>query len=233
LPDFFRLTKENNIFVLTMKDEENENTFTLDVLKEYNELLNEIESSQENESLIVTSSLKKTWHNGLNIKWVLKQPPEIITEFSEIAEDIIVRTALLNLPTIGCITGNCYGGGAIMASGLDFRYMRDEKGRICLPGITHKIVYSESMHEIIALLPNKHALNEMALTGRAIEAKECLERNIVDAIWPKEILFEKTMEFANMLSEKDRKTYNAIKRGLRKSIVLHQKSRKRKKDQYR
>ena len=229
MPEFFTLTKENNVFVLTMKDEENENTFTLDVLKEYNKLLDEIEASQENESLIITSSLKKTWHNGLNIKWLLKQPSEIIIAFSEIAEDIIIRTALLNLPTIACITGNCYGGGAIMASGFDFRYMREDKGRICLPGITHKIVYSESMHEIMALLPNKHALNEMALTGRAIEAKECVERNIVDAVWSKEILFKKTMELAIMLSEKDRKTYNAIKRGLRKSLVLYQKSIKRKK----
>ena len=216
---YLDLSKDGDVFILTMIDGENDNMFTADVLKEYCELLNEVESSQDNASLILTSSHEKTWCNGLNLKWFMDQTQESLSEFSGLAETTFLRIALLNMPTIACITGNCYGGGAIMACAFDFRFMRADRGRFCLPGITNRIVYSELSQEIINLLPNMHAVNELVLTGKAMGGEECCAKNIVDAVYPVDDLLSSAKEFAKTMAQKDRETYAAIKSGLRRQLI--------------
>ncbi len=78
--------------------------------------------------------------------------------------------------------------------------------------------------KIISQLPNRHALNELALTGNAWGAVECLPKNIVDAIYSAEELPQKAMELAQMMAEKDRRTYTTIKHELREDLVEMQKT---------
>jgi enoyl-CoA hydratase/carnithine racemase len=75
------------------------------------------------------------------------------------------------------------------------------------------------MYEILRLLPDFHALNELLLTGRRVGGTEALTMKIVSAIYPQEVLFDKAMELATSLAEKDRKTYANIKRGLRQYLM--------------
>ena len=70
------LRKENSVYVLTMTNGEKSNTFTADVLGEYNAVLDEIEVSQDNASLVLTSSHDKVWSTGINLEWLITQPVE-------------------------------------------------------------------------------------------------------------------------------------------------------------
>ena len=142
-------------------------------------------------------------------------------EFVDTLEEVFYRLAMLNLPTIGCINGNCYAGGAILATAFDFRVMRDDRGRFCYPEVNIKIPFTEMMIDVIELLPNKHALKHMALTGVAKTGKECLEDNIVDALFPMESLQAGALGYAKELAKKDRSTYTTIKHSLRKNIAKH------------
>ncbi len=214
----FDLKKEENVYILTMINGENDNTFTLDFYHEYNELLDEIEGSTENAALVLTSSHPKTWSTGINLDWFLSIPQNEVEEFVKIFDSTLIRLAVLNLPTIACITGNCYAGAAIMSCCFDFRFMRADRGRFCFPEVNIKIPFTEIMHDIIDLLPNKQALNELALTGKAIGGIEGKERQVIDEIFTVEELHQKTLEFAKVLAEKDRFTYTRIKNGLKKRI---------------
>ena len=80
---------------------------------------------------------------------------------------------------------------------------------------------NDIMNDIINLLPNKHALNEMALAGKAFGGDECFKRQVVDAVYSAEELPGKALEFAATMAEKDRVTYTQIKHGLRKAILVH------------
>ncbi len=215
----FDLKKEENVYILTMINGENDNTFNLEFYKEYNELLDEVEGSNENASLILTSNHPKTWSTGINLDWFLSAPPEDVEAFVRTFDNTLIRIALLNLPTIACITGNCYAGAAIMACCFDFRFMRADRGRFCFPEVNIKIPFTEIMHDIINLLPNKHVLNELSLTGKAIGGIEGKERQVMDEIFSAEELPGKTLEFAKALAEKDRTTYTRIKSGLKQKIT--------------
>lgn len=78
------------------------------------------------------------------------------------------------------------------------------------------------MHCVLKLLPDQHAVRELILTGKKIGGEEALKMKIVSAIYPADTLFAKAMEMAQFLSQKDRQTYNLIKRGMRNDLVALQ-----------
>jgi len=213
------LDKSDHIYTLSLNDLATDNTYTDDVLDEYFSYLDEIEASSENASLVVTSSHPKTWCNGINLNWFINQTPDEQLKLINNMERLYLRLATLNLPTVGCITGNVYAGGAIMACTMDFRYMRLDRGRFCFSEVDVKLPFSPVMIETIKLLPNRQALNELALTGVRWGGEECLSKQVVDGAFPENELFEKCMEKAQILATKDRNTYTTIKHRLRKEVL--------------
>ncbi len=213
------LSKNGSVYVLTLNDPSTDNTYTTEVLKDYHACLDEVEGSAGNACLLITSSNEKTWCNGINLNWYLAQNQNERDALVAAMERLYLRLSLLNLPTLGCLTGNTYAGGAIMASALDFRYMRADRGRFCFSEVDIKIPFTPLMSEIIKLLPNPHALHEMALTGLRLGGEECMARNIVDAIFSADTLHSATLARAEFLATKDRRTYTAIKHGLRKQLL--------------
>jgi enoyl-CoA hydratase/carnithine racemase len=216
-----KLTKEGAVYVLTLINGANANTLTEGVVGEYHDTLDELEASAENSALILTSSDPKFWCNGINLEWLLEQPHDYFPKFIELLDELFLRFALLPMPTVGCLTGHVYAGGAILATTLDFRLMREDKGFFCFPEVDIKILFSPFMYEILRLLPDHYALNELVLTGRRIGGKEALTMKIVSAVHPKETLYDKAMELAMSLARKDRMTYTHIKRGLKQALVKY------------
>ncbi|MBV1873996.1 MAG: enoyl-CoA hydratase/isomerase family protein [Gammaproteobacteria bacterium] len=212
------LKKESSVFILTLDDIENDNTFKPDVFDEYDAVFDEIEGSKENAALLITSSSPKTWCNGINLNWLMANSSEM-DPFVARMERFLLRAALLNLPTLACMVGNTYAGGAIFAAAMDFRFMRADRGRFCFSEVDVKLPFTPIMMEVIKLLPNRQALNELALTGVRIGGEECLEKQIVDRIFSEDELFERSLEYAAFLAEKDRNTYCTIKHRLRNDLV--------------
>ncbi len=215
------LTKEGAVYVLTLTNGANANTLTEGVVDEYHDILDELEASAENSALILTSSDPKFWCNGINLDWLLKQPHDYFPKFVEILDELFLRLSLLPMPTVGCLTGHVYAGGAILATTLDFRLMREDRGFFCFPEVDIKILFSPIMYEILRLLPDHYALNELVLTGKRIGGKEALMMKLVSAVFPEETLYDKAMELAMSLAKKDRRTYAHIKRGLRQALVKY------------
>lgn len=221
-----QLTRHGAVWVLTLTNGDKDNTFNPDVLREHMEVFDRIEADKDNAALLITSDHPKTWCNGIDLAWLMTQPQEVFRDFIIQLEDFFLRVALLNLPTIACITGNAYAGGAIMASACDFRLMRSDKGRMCFSEVKIKMPFTDVMLEVIQLLPNRKALRDMALTSNAYGGMDCLAMDVVDRIHSEDELFHNALEFATEMSTKHRPTYATIKHGLRKSIVELHASRK-------
>ena len=215
------LTKEGAVYVLTLTNGANANTITEDAVGEYHDILDELEASTENSALILTSSDPKFWCNGINLDWLLKQPHDYFPKFIQLLDELFLRFSLLSMPTVGCLTGHVYAGGAILATTLDFRLMREDRGFFCFPEVDIKILFSPLMYEVLRLLPDHYALNELLLTGKRVGGKEALTMKIVSAVYPEETLFDKAVELATSLAKKDRRTYAHIKRGLREALVKY------------
>ena len=218
------LAVKDGIHVLTLINNDNENKLNLDVMHEYQAALDEVEAYEGNTALLITCEHEKTFSTGIALEWLIQCTEEQRAEFVKTLETVLYRLAMLNAPSVVCINGNAYAGGAILASAADFRVMREDRGRFCYPEVNIQIPFTPMMMDIINLIPNKHALKHMALTGMAYTGIECEALNIVDSIHPQEGLQQAAMELAQMLGEKDRATYTTIKRRLRPDVARHAES---------
>jgi len=216
------LQKEGTVFILTLTNGANANTISADGVSEYEKILDRLEASTENAALILTSNDSKIWSTGVDLKWLITRPPEYFPEFAGLIDHMLLRFALLNMPTIGCLTGHAYGAGALLATVMDFRLMREDRGFFCFPEVDIGIPFTPLMYDLLRLLPDGHALNELVLTGKRVGGAEALAMKIVSAVYPPETLFDKALELASFLAKKDRKTYTNLKLGLRKNLVKHQ-----------
>jgi Delta3-Delta2-enoyl-CoA isomerase len=212
------LKKEGAVYILSLTNGAKANTFTEDVIDEYNSILDELEASTGNVALVITSTDPKFWSNGINLDWIITQRPSYFIQFASLLDRLYLRLALLDMPTVGCLTGHTYAGAAILAATLDFRLMRADRGFFCFPEVDIKIPFSPIMQEILKMLPDQQAVSELVLMGKRVGGEEALKMKIVSAIYPEEALFPKALEMAQFLSQKDRKTYTLLKRNMRSNL---------------
>jgi len=214
-----QLEKQGAVYVLTLTNGDKDNTFNPDVLAEYHACLDQIEADRSNAALLICSNHPKTFCNGIDLPWLLTQDAAGFKAFVDVLENLFLRVAVLNLPVIAAINGNCYAGGAILASACDFRFMREDKGRFCFSEVNIKIPFTPVMTEVIKLLPDAQALRDLALTGKAVGGLEALKMKVADRIHSDSQLYPEAMAFAEQMAEKHRATYATIKRTLRPELA--------------
>lgn len=198
-----------------------DNTFDMAALDAWMRALDTVEASSGDSCLLIWSDHPKTFCNGIDLEWMLAQPPADILAFVRRLEDLFLRIALLPLPTLAAINGNAYGGGAILATACDFRVMRADRGRFCYPEVRIRKAFTPAMIEVIRLLPNPRALNRLALTADAIGGEEALALGVVDAIHPAATLLDEARRQAEILAGKHRPTYTEIKHMLRADLARY------------
>ena len=214
------LSLKDGIHILTLTNAANDNTFTTEVMNEYMAAFDTVESYQGNSALIITCDDEKTFSTGINLAWLTEQSAEGTAEFMQAFHTVLCRFALLNIPTIACINGNAYAGGAILASGADFRLMREDRGRFCLPEINIPLPFTPVTLSMVSLLPNQQALKNMLLTGIAYTGLEAEALNIVDSIHPADELQISAFKLAQLLATKDRAIYSSIRNDMRPQIQV-------------
>jgi enoyl-CoA hydratase/carnithine racemase len=216
------LQLKEGVHVLTLTNNEKENTFTLEVLHEYLAAFEQVASYKGNTSLLITCVGEKTFSNGINLNWFMGTSTQQEKDaFPETIDKVYVALATLNAPTVICMNGNTYAGGAILAACGDFRVMRADRGRYCFPEVNINIPFRPKMHTVLDLYYNQQALKEMMLLGTPKTGAECLAAGLVDYLYPLEELQDKAFELAKTLKSKNRVTYTTIKQGLREKLFSY------------
>ena len=167
---YFTLELQDSVYVLTMINGDKGNVMDDAWLDELTVHLDAIEADPAaNRALVLASNHEKAWSNGIDLDYIRsKGMAYLFDHFVPRLDGFLGRIAWLNLPTVACISGNAYGGGALIASACDFRTMRADRGRICFPEIDLKLGLSPAMVECVNTLPNEQARWEMVMTGRAL-----------------------------------------------------------------
>lgn len=220
-----RLNRDGQLYILELTNGDADNVLNLDVLNDWGKALNEVQAGSEDMALLIHCRHKKTFSTGIDLAWLMKQDQHIAQQFVYELENLLLRIATLNLPTVVAINGNCYAGGALIASACDFRFMREDKGRFCFPEVKIKKAFTPVMMDIVKLLPSLQAAYELALTADAWGGALCAERGVIDQAVAQEELFAVAYDQAKALSVKHRATYTTIKRGMRDRVAALAKER--------
>lgn len=203
---------DGRVAVLTMKN--GENRFNPDSIKAFTSVLDEIEQQTEANALIITSAHEKIWCNGIDLDWLL---PEIQNS-GEAARDrflaelykLLKRLLTMPMPTIAAINGHAFAGGAFLAFSHDFRFMRSDRGWVCLPEVDLGMTLGPAFMAVSKKVMPLPLLEEMQYTARRLTAAECLERHIITRSCPLETLMTEALAFAKGLN-KSRDTIDKMK----------------------
>lgn len=192
------------------------NTFDEFNIGEFLTAMDDIEAAKGDGALVITSSNPKMFSAGINLDYIKeKGVPYIVKNFLPQLDTFLMRVAVANIPTIAAINGHAYGGGSLLASCCDFRYMVDGP-KFCFPEVNIKLPFSPAMQQVIQLLPDRWALQHLALTGIEIKAPQAKEMRVIEEVCAdQDELMAKAMEMATLLASKHRPTYTKIKRDLR------------------
>ena len=213
------LEKMNSVYVVTLNDSKSGNAINSESLRAHRQVLAELEMVTENSAVVVTSSDPKSWCVGLDFEWIQAQSSgQFESTFTEL-EEVFGRWALLGLPTVGCVTGHCMAGGAIFASALDFRIMRQDRGWFAFTEIDVKIPLSPILYELVDLIANKQTVRELLLTGRRLGGANALRMGVVDETHLPEKLMPRALEMAEDLAQKDLKTYSSMKQLIKQNLA--------------
>jgi enoyl-CoA hydratase/carnithine racemase len=138
-------------------------------------------------TLVIASRHEKIWCAGLDVPWIMEQykagSRAAVKEFFTMG-NISFYQRLLSMPvvTIAAITGHAFGNGAIMALLCDIRYMRSDRGYLCLPeaemGLTD--AFMPSAMKLFEIRYGPFIKTVMIPTAKKAAAPELEEKMIID-----------------------------------------------------
>ncbi|KAK5579042.1 hypothetical protein RB653_008720 [Dictyostelium firmibasis] len=205
--------KENNKKILLLRMNDNENRFNPINLKYINQALDYIESIDDCCCLITTGTNESKYYSlGLDLEWV---KPRGKSSFFNLLYDLSVlleRILMFPIPTISCINGHSYAGGAIFSLAHDFRVMNDNKGFICVNAIDNNIPLPPGLIDTMKCKINNPCLyRDFVLMGKRYGGLDAEKLQLVDKTSNPSTILEESIKLAKDIGYKDRLTFSCLK----------------------
>jgi len=213
-------TIDDSVAILSMNS--GENRFNFPFFKAFLEALDKVEHSTDASVLVVKSSHEKIWSNGIDLDWLLpavqKEGPELGKQFHVEMYSFIKRVLTYPMLTIAAITGHAFAGGAFLAFAHDFRFMRSDRGWLCLPEVDIDMTLGPVFSAISRRAVPMYKFEEMQYTGKRLTAQECEEHHIIIKACHIDDLMNEVLAFAKALN-KDRELIRKMKEETHKDII--------------
>jgi enoyl-CoA hydratase/carnithine racemase len=194
---------DEHVAILTMNN--GENRFNLDSLKVFTQVLDEIESRTQVNALVTLSAHQKIWSNGIDLDWLLPRVQEqglgAMNHFLIEMYKLFRRLLTMPMPTVAAINGHAFAGGAFLAMSHDFRFMRSDRGWICLPEVDLGIPLGPVFMAITRQNVPNYLLYEMQYTARRLTAPECEANHIITKACPLDTLLAEAVGFVKRLNK--------------------------------
>ena len=206
---YVELTREGDVFVLTMVDEDNR--FHGESVGEWHAALDEVEAST-GPAALVTTGTGKFYSNGFALERLIEDGT-----IGEVIPDALRLFArLLRLPvfTVAALNGHAFAAGAMIAMAHDARVMREDRGYWCLPEADMGVPLAPGMTAIIkAKLPIATA-HAAVLTAQRWGGADAVAAGIVDEAVAEDRVLPRAIELAQARAATDRTATVALRTGL-------------------
>jgi len=216
----FDYTLDDHVALVTMRG--GDNLINPEFIQECLYNLDVVEKETGTRVLIFHSAHPKTFSLSIDVEWALKVLEEgdkdHLRRFFLDLNTLFLRILLYPMPTIAAINGHIFGIGVVFGCCFDFRFMRSDRGYLCLPEVDLGIPLLPGMVEILKRVMTKARLEEMQYTGRRFSAPECLDAGFATKICPGGILLDEAMAYSRGLDKK-RSTIAEMKRRMHRDIV--------------
>lgn len=189
------LEVKNGIGYITINRPEALNALSSQVLADLNEVLDQVEKSEEIRVIIVTGAGEKAFVAGADIKEMDLMSPIQAFEYMTFANDTFTRLSDLRQPTIAVLNGYALGGGMELALSTDIR-IGFEKTVVGFPEVGLGIIPGFAGTQRMSRLIGTSRAKELIFTARTVKGQEAYDLGILNKLVPAEELLSSAEELA-------------------------------------
>ena len=189
------LEVKNRIGYITINRPEALNALSSQVLADLNEVLDQVENSEDIRVVIVTGSGEKAFVAGADIKEMDLMSPIQAFEYMTFANNTFTRLSDLRQPTIAVLNGYALGGGMELALSTDIR-IGYEKTVVGFPEVGLGIIPGFAGTQRMSRLIGTSRTKELIFTARTVKGQEAYELGILNKLVSAEELLTSAEELA-------------------------------------
>jgi enoyl-CoA hydratase len=183
--------------------------------------LDAIERDDAIGAVVVTGGDPKFFSNGLDIDWILAHVADhkAIDGYLRSVNAMFKRVTLYPKPMVAALNGHTFAAGVFLSAHMDFRFMREDRGWVCLPEVDINIPLMPAMIAICQATMTAQGFRRLYYAGARITGPQAAEIGFVDGVFPAADLVSKCVAFAATLAGKKTATYAEMKRRTRAEIA--------------
>ncbi len=211
-------TKER-VVIIEINRPKHLNALNSELIIELETLLNKISQQKEIRSVIITGSGDKAFVAGADIKEFKDFGIKKGLNLSQIGKQkLFNKIAFFNKPVIAAINGYALGGGLELALSAHIR-VATENAQLGLPECSLGLIPGYGGTQRLPKIIGLGLATEMILTGKMIKANEAHKIGLVNHIFPKEELIEKTINIAKSFNSKSPESLCAAIKSINNSFT--------------
>ncbi len=209
---------ERNGYVFVLRLDAGENRFSPDVVRAFDEALDQVDAT-EGPKALVTTGTEKFYSNGLDLEYMMGEGSDRVQEYLSSVLAILGRILIFPAPTVAAVNGHAFGAGAQLAVAHDVRLMREDRGFFCMPEIDMRMSLHQGMTALLQARLPKRTTHEVIVTGARYGGTLAAERQIVDEALSSDALLPTAIERAEALSAKADPAMAQLKAGLYADVM--------------
>ena len=218
---FVTLEQKGAVGIITMNRPEALNALNVQVLKDLDAVLDQVEENEEILVAVLTGA-GRSFVAGADIGQMSTFSSVEGKKFGAYGNAVFLKLEHLTKPTIAAVNGFALGGGCELAMSCDIR-VASEKAKFGQPevglGITPGFGGTQRLPRIVGM---SNAM-ELIFTAKTITAERAKELGLVSHVYAPEELMDKALELANAIAANAqvavRQSKAAIRRGMQTDIT--------------
>ena len=192
------VSKNKQIGILKINRPDSLNAMNREVLIEFINGLNKIQSDKDMRVIIITGSGEKAFIAGADIKLMQKMNREEAFDFANLGQELANLIEKSDKPVIAAVNGYALGGGCEIALSCHLRIASDN-AIFAQPEVKIGLLPGWGGTQRLPRIIGRGLANEIILTGRNVTAKEAFDIGLVNKVVPQEELMNTCFDIANMI----------------------------------
>ena len=190
---------KDKICILTINRPDQLNALNSELITALDENISRIQERTDIRAIILTGEGEKAFIAGADISEMNLMTKKEALKFSKIGQELTLKIENSHIPIIAAINGFALGGGCEFAMACHIR-IASENALFSQPEVGLGLIAGFGGTQRLARLIGKGLAMELLLTGKHIDVKRAKEIGLVNAIYSKEQLHDKSMELAKIIS---------------------------------
>ena len=217
--EFIQIEMKDGVAVLTIDRPESLNALNSRLINELDAALHQLEADGSVKVVVLTGAGEKAFIAGGDIKEMLAMDTSAARTFSSNGQQMILYLERMSRPVIAAVNGYALGGGLELALACDFIFAAEE-ARFGLPEVTLGLLPGFGGTQNLARSIGPVRAKEMIFTGRMLSSHEALQWGLVNAVYPRKELLERTMETALRIARNGSVAVASAKRAIGRGLEM-------------